>query len=230
MLNPFRSEGEAFRFAVGSAALAALSLALGLYVHVAAGWAVFALMAAGGVALLARQKAAAPEKPLRVAAETPHVAGPPAHRVLVVANETLTGTLLRRELMKRVELWPEFHVVAPVLSSRTHYWTNDTDREVEEAGRRLEETLAWARAAGFAATGEVADPNERPLLAVEEALRRFGAAEVIVATHPPERETWLEAGLLDRVLAELDIPVTHVIVDLERGRLELEPDEELRVP
>jgi hypothetical protein len=228
MLNPFRSEADAFRLAVATAVVALAALALGLFVGAAAGWAAFGVMLAGALVLLVRRRTARPQ-PLREAAAAPHVAGPPAHRVLVVANESLAGTLLRRELMRRVELWPELHVVAPAQCSRTHYWASDWDREVREAHARLEATLEWAHRQGFAASGEVAPPDEHPIHAVEEALRRFGADEVVVATHPPERERWFEEGILDRLLDELDVRVTHLVVDFERGRLELEPDEELRI-
>jgi hypothetical protein len=227
MWNPFRSEGDAFRFAIAAAAVAALSLALGLYVSAALGWAVFAVVAIAGLTVAARRK---PERAQRLkeAAVAPHEGGPPAHRILVVANESLAGTLLRREIMRRVELWPELHVVAPVECSRSHYWANDYDGEVKEARERLEATLAWARASGFEASGDVTDPSEHPLQSIEQALRRFGADEVIVATHPPERESWLEEGLLDKLLEELDVPVTHVTVDYEHGRVELEAAEDLR--
>ena len=56
MWNPFRSEGDAFRFAIATAAAAALSLALGLYVSAALGWAVFAVAAVAGLTLAARRK------------------------------------------------------------------------------------------------------------------------------------------------------------------------------
>jgi GABA permease len=39
----------------------------------------------------------------------------------------------------------------------------------------------------------------------------------VISTHPPERSNWLEAGVVERARAELDIPVTHVIVDLTRS-------------
>jgi hypothetical protein len=41
---------------------------------------------------------------------------------------------------------------------------------------------------------------------------------VIVSTHPPERSRWLGSGLVERLRDELDIPVHHVAVDLERVR------------
>ena len=44
---------------------------------------------------------------------------------------------------------------------------------------------------------------------------------MIISTHPPERSHWLEAGVVERAREELDIPVTHVVVDLARKRVEV---------
>jgi hypothetical protein len=38
---------------------------------------------------------------------------------------------------------------------------------------------------------------------------------VIISTHPPGRSNWLETGIVERLRDELDVPVTHVVVDLE---------------
>ena len=41
---------------------------------------------------------------------------------------------------------------------------------------------------------------------------------MIVSTLPPGRSNWLEAGILQRLQDELDVPVTHVVVDQEIER------------
>lgn len=89
------------------------------------------------------------------------------------------------------------------------------DDELEEARARLSAALAWARAAGIDAAGHVGDPNAA-LGAIEDVLRTFGADEVIISTHPPGKSNWLETGIVDRLREELDIPVQHIVVDLER--------------
>jgi hypothetical protein len=53
---------------------------------------------------------------------------------------------------------------------------------------------------------------------MEDALRRFPADEVIISTHPPGRSNWLEHDVLQRAQERFDLPVTHVVVDLERER------------
>ena len=105
-------------------------------------------------------------------------------------------------------------MVVPVLCSRAHYLTSDIDREVAEAEARLDATLNWAHDQGFEAVGTVGDAS--PLIAIEDELHRFGADEVIISTHVPERSHWLEAGVVERAREELDIPVTHIVVDVMR--------------
>jgi GABA permease len=100
--------------------------------------------------------------------------------------------------------------------SRVHYAMSDIDTELGLARRRLDESLQWARETGFEASGEVCPDG--PLVAIEDQLREFAADEILISTHPPERSNWLEAGVVERARAQLDIPITHVVVDLARRR------------
>jgi GABA permease len=52
--------------------------------------------------------------------------------------------------------------------------------------------------------------------AVEDALRSFPADEIVLSTHPPGRSNWLERGVVVAVRERFDVPVTHVVVDLEQ--------------
>jgi metallophosphoesterase superfamily enzyme len=132
------------------------------------------------------------------------------HHVLVVANETLAGAELAELILQHGRAQVEVDVLAPVLASHLHYAVSDIDGEVAEARTRLERSLAWAREHKLVARGEVGDPN--PTTALEDELRTFGANEVIVVTHPRDRETWQERGELARLRRELDVPVTHFVV------------------
>ena len=51
---------------------------------------------------------------------------------------------------------------------------------------------------------------------MEDALRRFPADEVIISTHPAGRSNWLEHDVVNRAQERFDLPVTHVVVDLDR--------------
>jgi len=50
-----------------------------------------------------------------------------------------------------------------------------------------------------------------PLQAIEDALRRFPADEIVVLTAPDEDATWLEAGLGEKARERFSAPVTHLV-------------------
>jgi hypothetical protein len=134
----------------------------------------------------------------------------------VIANETVAGETLRDEIRRRSEGVEErVRVVSPALVSPMRYFASDEDAGRARAQERLEQSLAGLREAGITAEGEVGDAD--PLQAIEDGLRTFGADEVIISTHPPGRSNWLETGMLERLREELDIPVTHLVVDMERA-------------
>jgi GABA permease len=217
MRNPVRSEADAFYIAYGGAVLIGASVALGVLVDPLVGLALFAGGLIGAFVWEISTKDPDRRRPLREAASQGRRAAPPARRrVLVVANRTLQGEELRAELRGRAAGGAELRVVTPILASRAHYIASDVDKELEEARERLAAALAWAQTEGLDATGKVGDPNAA-LGAIEDELRLFGADEVIISTHPPGKSNWLETGIVERLREELDIPVTHVIVDLERA-------------
>jgi hypothetical protein len=130
--------------------------------------------------------------------------------VLVVANQPLAGRELRERIFEQDDGKVPVDVLAPVLTSHLHSAMSDIDGEVADARHRLERSLAWAREQGIPVRGTVGDPS--PTTAIEDELRRFGADEVIVVTHPSASQTWQERGELDRLQREIDMPVTHVVV------------------
>jgi len=223
MRLPVQSESDAFRVTYGVAFLVGVSVAVGLALSPVWGAALFAVLTLG--VLLADLLAKDPRRPLplRAAAHAPHPeASADAWRILVVANESLEGEDVRAAILGHAKLRPELMVVAPVLVSRTHFVTTDVDKEMDQARERLDLTLDWARTHGLRARGHIGDPMH-PMLAVEDDLRRFGPDEVIVATHPAESTNWQEADLMARLRAELDVPVTHVVVDRAHHHLEIVP-------
>jgi hypothetical protein len=216
--NPVRSETDAFHIAWGGAAIMAASVALGALVTPLAGIALFAGAVAGALVWEVATKDPDRRQPLREAATLGRATPHERPRVLVVANRTLRGATLRAELVRRGRDGAELRFVAPILTSRVHYIASDVDAELREARDRLDEALAWARAEGLDATGKVGDPNVA-LGAIEDELRLTGADEVIVSTHPPGQSNWLETGVLERLREELDIPVTHLVVEREAASL-----------
>ena len=211
MKNPLRSEAEAYRFLwltiVYLGAIAVASWAGGKW----AGLAVFAMLTVlvGGAWLRARRD----EPPLRES--TPSRSAEGERRILVIANETVGGRTLLDEIRRRSEgVREEILVVVPALNSPVRHWASDTDNATAAARERLEASLRRLGEDGIEARGEVGDSD--PLQAIEDALRTFGADEVIISTHPEGRSHWLERGVVAGARERFTVPITHAVVDLER--------------
>jgi hypothetical protein len=210
MRNPFRTEAEAFSFVLVVGLLfgaVALAGALG------GGWvALGVFLALGlGVGLGIYMKSEPKEREAAVWERRPH---PGAHRILVAANETVAGRALKGEIINRARgRAADVLVVCPALNSPLRYWASDEDGARAKAQRRLEVSLAALSEEGVAARGEVGDAD--PIQAIEDALRVFGADELIISTHPPGRSNWLERDVISMARERFALPITHVVVDLE---------------
>jgi len=103
-------------------------------------------------------------------------------------------------------------VICPALNSPLRHWASDEDGARADAQSRLEASLAKLKADGVDARGEIGDGD--PIQAIEDALRLFGAEEIIISTHPEGRSHWLERGVVESARERFDVPITHVVVDL----------------
>ena len=138
-------------------------------------------------------------------------------RILVIANETLIGTVLHEAIRFRARnVGGDVLVVAPVLDTRMAEWATDSDGARHTAEQRLSRSLDRLRAAGVNARGQLGAGD--PLQAIADALGLFAADEIIIATHPGTRSNWLGHDLVARARVRFDQPVLHVVVDLERQR------------
>jgi GABA permease len=214
MRNPVRSEADAFHIVVGSVAVVAAAAVVGALTDPLVGVALFTGAVVGALIWELASSDPDPRRPLREAAAAGRSSVGGGRRVLVVANRTLASDELRSELARRGRDGAQLHFVAPILVSRIHYIASDVDRELADARERLLAALDWARASGLRATGTVGDPNVA-LGAIEDELRRSGADEVIISTHPPRQSNWLETGIVARLHEELEIPVTHLVAEPE---------------
>jgi hypothetical protein len=123
-------------------------------------------------------------------------------RILVLANETVASDLLQRVVVYAAgDRGADVLVVAPA----------PTRRDVEE---RLTVCLASLRVHGLAAEGYVGDVD--PLVAADDAMSLFRADELVVATHPERRSSWLARDVVGRLRARFALPVYHVVVDAAR--------------
>jgi hypothetical protein len=214
MINPLRSEEDAFRFTVVVAILVAPIALAAVLISTEAGLAV-----AGGLlfgiafTILYLRRDEEPER--ATLPRRPH--DDRRRRILVVANETLSGAALRDEIERHAGgESTEVFVVCPALNTKLKHWTSDDDAARAQAHARLQAMLDALERDGLTATGDIGDGD--PVQAIEDGLRIFGADEVIVSTHPPGRSNWLERDVVRRARERLDVPITHVVVDLERDR------------
>ncbi len=133
----------------------------------------------------------------------------------MIANETCAAQGVVDEVRYRSGERGEVLVVAPALArTRLEHWlTSDLERRQAEAAARLESSIAAFGAAGLSTRGHLGDAD--PLQALDDALRIFEPDEVVISTHPPQRSSWMERQVVRRARERYDIPITHVIVDLE---------------
>jgi hypothetical protein len=182
MRNPLRSEAEAYRLlwiVIGGAALIIVAAFINTWLGVAVAVLAFAAL---GWWLMHEPVPGAAEPPSVVTSGTP----PGIHRVLVVAPP---GT----ETVK-VPDGAEVLVVVPALASTRESLTGAVDDrrdDAEATAAALESRLAGAR---------VEVGADDPALAVEDALRVFGADEVLVVG---------DDGLLDAIRERVALPVSR---------------------
>lgn len=216
MHNPLRSEQDAFRWllVIGAAILSAIVLTLLTRPVVGVVWT--ALLIGFGVGFGYRSARGSLPRNVEVTK-----GGDGRFRMLVVANETVQGEELLNEIRDRCrDRRCEVMVVTPALaSSRTSHWTSDIDEAIELARQRMELSLIELKRLGLKARGEIGDSD--PNIAIEDALRVFAADEILISTHPPDRSRWLERGVVDKAREQIDLPITHVVVDLATGRAAL---------
>ncbi len=213
MRHPFRSEPEAFNFLLLTVVAFAIVAAAGLLGGWWVGLPVWILVTLGAVFIYLR--AASSEPPERIEPVS-HIQG--ERRILVVAEDTIGTDALTEEIHRRSEgVVEHVLVVEPAGASRLHHWVSDEDGARTEARARVDESLARLRAAGINAEGAVGDDD--PLQAIEDALRTFGADEIVISTQPDGRSRWLEQRVVEVARERFSPPVTHVAMADERGEV-----------
>jgi hypothetical protein len=203
--NPLRSEAEAFRFLLLTIAYFAL-IVIGAVIDKWVGFAVFIGLTVGIVYLAFLR--GRDEPPARIAPTRTH--SDDEHRILVIANETVAGDTLHAMIREKSE---------PAQPSPLQHLASDDDPGRRAARERVDASLAKLRGKGLSAQGQVGDAD--PLQAIEDALRTFGPDEIIISTHPEGRSHWLERGIVEHARDRFAVPITHVVVDLERDSSEV---------
>ena len=207
MHSPFRSESDVFTGALLVLSGIAAAVLIGALTDASWGVAAAGILVGIGLAMLFRAgRGSLPER-----LEPARSPGDGAHRLLVVANQTVEGEALMAEIKARSEHHGrlEVLVVSPSLpSSRLKLLASDTDAARREADERLQRSLAALAAAGIAARGFRGD--EDPVQAAGDALSSFPADEIVVSTLPPGASRWIERGVVGALRERVDVPVAHV--------------------
>jgi nucleotide-binding universal stress UspA family protein len=208
MNNPLRSEGEAFRFLLGTVVYFGL-IAIAGVINAWAGLVVFIVLSVVVVSWWWRSR----EEPAPVQASRVRDTPEGERRILVVANETVGGEpLLQRVKQLASQGNTRVLVVSPALNTRLRHLASDEDPARAQAQERLDRSLAELERNGVRASGEVGDGD--PLQAIEDALRTFGADEIVISTHPEGRSNWLERGVVSNARERFAVPIHHIVVDL----------------
>jgi GABA permease len=209
MHNPLRSEADAFRLVVIIGVAAALVVALTLITRPVIGILLAALLIGIGFGFAYRGSRGTEPRTVEAAR-----AADGTRRILVLANQTAAGRELLEEIGNRCRgRRCEVMLVSPALvGSRAARWTSDVDAGMNLARERMARSITALRGIGVEVRAEVGDPD--PNMAIEDALRVFPADEIVISTLPPEQSRWLEHEVVERTRREVDLPMTHVVVDL----------------
>jgi hypothetical protein len=216
MHNPLRSEADVFRLVVEITLAVALCVALTLLTRPVVGVLLAAALIALGVGFAWRGTRGS--EPRLV--EAPR-SDDDTRRILVVANQTAAGRELLEEIRNRCRgVDCEVLLVSPAMvSSRAERWASDIDEGLDLARERMARSVTALRGVGVEVRAEVGDPD--PNMAIEDALRMFPADEIVISTLPPGESRWLEHDVVERTRREVDLPMTHVVVDLDAERASL---------
>jgi hypothetical protein len=132
--------------------------------------------------------------------------------ILVVGNETLAGRELLEAVRERADEDTRFILCVPQNRPRAGLVIYD-DAVWDATQVRIDLALEVIRSMGIRAIGEVGDSD--PFTATLDAEREYRPQEIIISTYPATRSGWLRRDLIERVRDATDLPVTHVVNDID---------------
>ncbi len=134
--------------------------------------------------------------------------------ILVIANQTIGGAKLLETVKAKVDAaGGDARVVLAVpQTAPRHGNIIYSDAVFEAAQVRVDLARRFLRAAGINAVGEVSDDD--PFTATMDAVREHHPDEIVVSTLPATSSGWLRRDLIERIRDESDLPVEHVVIDL----------------
>jgi hypothetical protein len=140
-----------------------------------------------------------------------------AKTVLVVANETLGGRPLLQKI-KDLAAQEEIRVVVCVPRTNPRQGNIIYDEAVFDAAQvRIDLARKILREEGVEAIGEVGDPD--PYTATMDAIAEHDPDEIVISTYPVASSGWMRRDLIERISEATQVPVDHVVVDLDQEGL-----------
>ena len=133
--------------------------------------------------------------------------GLPFKVTLVVANVTAGRGALRARMSELVAESPDMQFIVVVPQGA------GDGRAAAVARARLGNTLDRMRREGLKVAGMIGDPD--PYTATMNALQFYRVEGIIISTLPVTRSGWMRADLISRVNKAANIPVEHVVADVE---------------
>jgi GNAT superfamily N-acetyltransferase len=141
-----------------------------------------------------------------------------AKTVLVVANETLGGAPLLAKIKEKAAGQEDTRIVVCVPRTNPRQGNIIYDESVFDAAQvRIDLARKIFREEGIEAIGEVGDPD--PYTATMDAIAEHHPDEIVISTYPAASSGWLRRDLIERISEATQLPVEHVIVDLDQEGL-----------
>jgi GNAT superfamily N-acetyltransferase len=135
--------------------------------------------------------------------------------VLVVANETLGGAPLLERIKEKAAEEGGIRLVICVPRTNPRQGNIIYDEAVFDAAQvRIDLARKIMREEGIEAIGEVGDPD--PYTATMDAIAEYHPDEIVISTYPAASSGWLRRDLIERIAEATQVPVEHVVVDLDQ--------------
>lgn len=152
-----------------------------------------------------------------MSSDEPNGSGAPADvsggTVLVFLNEVAGGRKLLSAVRDRIERGAERIAIAAPQNQPMAGQIVDRDELADAARSRVEVTQSVFRQFGVEAEGAVMDPD--PLLALDDAIRAYDPAEVLLSCLSESRYGLMRRDLVEWSMDHFEVPITHIPVRID---------------
>ena len=137
-------------------------------------------------------------------------------RILVVVDRTISDARVIRPVVRAVVArdTDEVCVIAPILTTRLAWVTNDDTDAIADAEQRLAATLQQFYDRDIEAHGAVGG-DDAILTTIDDALAQFPADEIIIAVHADHDQHWRERNVADKIRSSHAQPLTELLVEAD---------------